>query len=484
MPRCRCASSLLFSTSALLLVAVPALIVATAPAASAPASRAESDPAAAFIAGVRSKNAADLHKLSEAVFVGAKSVVAERVNKLLADDSLGAPRSYLMSEISLQRRAEFVPSIILLLDDKYDQEFAGWPIGVLGRLGDPRAIAPLESKLKNSKEARFKDSIRVALGQLGQPYVAYYVAGLRDENLELQAQAARNLGQIGDIRAVPFICNYAFTPATSMRVLDSWEAAGILAKLTGLPAEMNEPLPKIANYAQQADIEAQRREHFSDAARKWIVDHPAASRPLEPSPENWNATPHRNFQNIALQPGMTRAQVERLLGPEYPMIHWGPLANPPITYGFDANGCICSVIYDADGKVERWNNSKPAPWPEGTDRAVKAIQSAAALDFHIEEIRPVQEKRVHTDWFTLTTRDLPKDPPAGTFHITREEADQLLVFLARNRFFDRPPMPDVFAEPTRVVTINHYQATLDQFSELYFFRYARMILGPDRWKNP
>jgi HEAT repeat protein len=91
------------------------------------------------------------------------------------------------------------PLIALLADERPHSRY--WAIYILGRLGDPRAVEPLISLMRQEGEAWLRNAVIAALGQLGNAVAApAVIEALTDP--ALRASAARSLGRIGDARAI------------------------------------------------------------------------------------------------------------------------------------------------------------------------------------------------------------------------------------------------------------------------------------------
>jgi len=102
---------------------------------------------------------------------------------------------------ALERKRN-VRGLIKALKTRKDPFDRSYSAGVLGEIGDARAVEPLLAALKD-KDVYVRENAVEALGKIGDTRaVEPLLAALKDVNWKISSAAKKALGEIGDVRAV------------------------------------------------------------------------------------------------------------------------------------------------------------------------------------------------------------------------------------------------------------------------------------------
>ena len=107
----------------------------------------------------------------------------------------------LRGSITGMKAAQDVNGLIRLLNNT-DPDIQYEAAGALGDIGDPRAVGPLITALKNNELSGVRWKAAEALSKIGVPAVDALIGGLSHEDDDVRWKAAIALGEIGDSKAV------------------------------------------------------------------------------------------------------------------------------------------------------------------------------------------------------------------------------------------------------------------------------------------
>lgn len=193
-----------------------------------------------------------------------------------------------------------------------------WAIEALGRIGDPRAVQPLEAAFRDERLWDGRRKAAEALGRMGTAAVEPLCDALSDSRSGVRCMATATLNRIGDRRAVPALCAALGDEHWSVRCL----AATALGTIGGREAVA--PLCQ-ALEAGGPDL----RQHAASALGR-IGDHRAVL-PLFAAREDGNAS--------------VRAKVAEALSR---IVLCGPAAEALVRMGTAAVLPLCEVLKDVN----------------------------------------------------------------------------------------------------------------------------------------
>jgi HEAT repeat protein len=105
------------------------------------------------------------------------------------------------ASITGMKAAQDVNGLIRLLNNR-SPDIQYEAAGALGDIGDPRAVEPLITALKNNELSGVRWKAAEALSKIGVPAVDALIGGLSHEDDDVRWKAAIALGEIGDSKAV------------------------------------------------------------------------------------------------------------------------------------------------------------------------------------------------------------------------------------------------------------------------------------------
>lgn len=126
----------------------------------------------------------------------AKEAVPLLLAELRSIDEWASPR---IAEVLISFGRDIVPELIVALGDEKNANVRVWAAQILGRLGDPRSVQPLLSRVSDRSE-QVRMSVAEALGKLGDQRAVneLMMVARRDPVSLVRAEAARALGALGD----------------------------------------------------------------------------------------------------------------------------------------------------------------------------------------------------------------------------------------------------------------------------------------------
>jgi RNA polymerase sigma factor (sigma-70 family) len=230
---------------------------------------------------------------------------AARVLAIVLKNQRIKARSHIIAAIQRVRLKQAVPTLIELLEDP-DMGTRSWSAMALDTLGDRTAVPALERRLRAEPKRGARHGLRLALAQLGRPYLKYFIDGLSDRDEKRQRDCLGALGELGDKRAVPFL----------VKLLDSQEtwtpmhAADTITRITGIP---NATVTKtFTNPDGSVSQQGFRRppNDFKNDCDQWLARHRReVNRPLDKPAEPWRYTPEPFLPGLKVSFAMNAKQV-------------------------------------------------------------------------------------------------------------------------------------------------------------------------------
>src|SRR5207253_5764116 len=107
-----------------------------------------------------------------------------------------------------------------------------WSATALGALGDKAAVDALDTRLRAEPKEGVRHGLRIALAQLGRPYVKHFIDGLSDRDERRVRGCLTALGELNDKRAVPFLVKLLDKD-------DTWAPVDAAQTITGLTGIAN-----------------------------------------------------------------------------------------------------------------------------------------------------------------------------------------------------------------------------------------------------
>jgi hypothetical protein len=206
------------------------------------------------------------------------------VDDLLAalhDDTLDAPVRWLVVVVLGELRALAAVEDLLALLDGDDDELRARAAHALGKLGDPRAVAPLAAIAASGASWQLRAAAASALGPLGDARAAAALADALDaEEWAVRDAAARSLAQLGDAAVEEAAGGRGGLQAGAAahlwgRLDTAWRTDAVLARA----AAGDQVAARLVRAARDGGATARLREHAAGdgAAASWAAAELAAA---------------------------------------------------------------------------------------------------------------------------------------------------------------------------------------------------------------
>lgn len=262
--------------------------------------------AARITALIRAEKWEQAQETTEALVHAPDERHAAAVLGLLLRDRTLPGRSHLMTPIARARFTPAVPHLVRLLGDP-EPDIRSWAASTLGEIGDKSAVRALERRLKKTDEDQ-KYPIRVALAQLGKPYLGYFIEGLQDRAPNRRSGCASALKQLKDPRAVPSLLARLDERDDDSKQTVRWA----LQDTTGIPEATVIRTIVNPDGSTCSALRIRPVTEFRKDVEEWVgQNREAVQRAIEPPVERWAFTPEPELPGLGVSFQMTAADVRR-----------------------------------------------------------------------------------------------------------------------------------------------------------------------------